>query len=188
MKGLDPSWSFTESWASNVTVGSTALLAVLASSEVATTVLGDRGSRALGVVLVASAVSTALVGLAPLVIKAFVAQSGSTHAAGLGIASFLTLTGVGLEIGVATTSADRIYGGGKPYLMLSGLVVTGVVAVYAFRTLNDLFGRTDPPPSEQSDTMKAAVIVANAILQNGLDVVSVEAPPAEPKRRMSAIL
>lgn len=195
--GLSSSWTFSESWASNVTVASTALLAVLASTDVVPVALGDdQAESALAIVLVASAISAGLVGLAPLVLKALVTADGYFHAAGLSIAALLTLTGVGIEIGVASANADRLFGGDTPYIVITGLVVAAVAATYGFRSLHDLLKRTETVPDPPSETLQAAGLIAEAILaaagQAALDEVKSlgetrEADPPPPRRR-AAIL
>ena len=44
---LDAGWSFKDSWVANITVASTALIALLTSTEALTAVLGDEPEAAL---------------------------------------------------------------------------------------------------------------------------------------------
>ncbi len=158
--GLDPSWSFSESWASNVTVASAALLAVLGSSDVVASVLGDEAD-VLGVVVVASAVAAGLVAIAPLIVKASVSTNGHVTAAGLFVAAIVTLTAASFEGLVLALNANEIMEG-DAWLWV-GMVVLALLAVYGYRSLKTTFALTEAAPESESDTLKGARLIAAAI-------------------------
>jgi hypothetical protein len=163
LPGIDGSWSLTESWASNITIGATALLAVLGASDVVGEFLEEsEADAALGPIVVASAFSVALVGLAPLVIKAFTTSDGHIHGLALAVAAAVTLSGVGLQIGVATEQARTVFPDAEVWIVVAALVVSGVLAVYAYRSLRELFGKSTGE-TEDSEVMKAAKLIAAAI-------------------------
>jgi hypothetical protein len=67
---LEAGWSLTESWASNLSVLATAFAALFGGSAILESVLGDEPELAVARVLIAGAVATLLVALAPLVLAA----------------------------------------------------------------------------------------------------------------------
>lgn len=160
LPGLEPGWSFSESWASNVTIGSAALLAVLGSSDVVASVLGE-DADVLGVVIVASAVAAGLVAIAPLVVKALVAESGSVTVMGLFIAATLTLTGASFEVLVLALNADQLVQGNA--WLIVGIAILALLALYGYRSLEMTFKLTEPPPESESDTIRGARLIAAAI-------------------------
>ena len=70
LKGLDASWSFGDSWVSNVTAASGLVVAVLGSSDLLTEVLGENAKSAIAVTTVAGVIALGLVAVAGVLVLA----------------------------------------------------------------------------------------------------------------------
>lgn len=96
LTGLSASWSFHDSWATNITAGSGLIVLVLGSSDVLKGVLGANSQGAINVATVAGAVSIALIGASGvLVLTIKRAIDSDTTVGGL-------LAGTSVALGAAT--------------------------------------------------------------------------------------
>jgi hypothetical protein len=139
----DKEWDFSDSWASNVTVGSAALAAVFVSSDVVTAVGGEKAVVA-PLVVVASALSLAAVTAAPLVVKVFTKTDGAVWTLSIAAAAVLTLWGTGLQgMVIVRTSSGLDLGGIQSWTWLVGAVLGLLLAIYAVRSLSALFTLQD---------------------------------------------
>ena len=159
LKGLSSDWSFTESWASNVTIGSAALVVLLGSSEIATEIFGD-DTDVLSAVVVASGIAAALVAVAPLMVKAF-ADDGHATVPGVFLGSILTLTGASFEtLTVAWNAAEAL---GSDLWLWVGLAVFLLINYYGFQSLRFIFSKVEESKVPPSDTIRGAEIIARAL-------------------------
>lgn len=131
-------WDFSDSWASNVTIGASALAAVFASSDVATAVGGDDATVA-PLIVVGSAIALAAVTSAPLLVKVFSAN-GKIWTAAIAVAAVLTLWAAGLEgLVIVRLASDFRLGGIESWTPPVAAVLGGLLAVYAVRSLWAIF-------------------------------------------------
>ncbi len=163
--GLETGWSFSDSWASSVTVGTTVLVALLAASDVLEAVLGKKPEEALSLFVVASAIATALVAIAPLVLKAVGKKTSVPTIGGTLFAALLTLTGTGGQLAAVTLQARELVSGrAEDAVAVMGILVGLIVASYASRSLAELvLANVVSSPAPTPPEVRAAWIIAKAI-------------------------
>lgn len=182
---LKDTWSFKDSWVSNVTVAAALLTGIFGTSEVVKTFLGDQAESSLALATVGAAIGAAFVAAGPLLLFA-TTSGGKFTVGGLLAASVVTLTGAVGELWV-------VYAGGKEFdldgledFLLPAFILAAILLLaYATRTLLDTIaaGTTDPEAAkkkkgragERSDTIKAAeMIVATLKPKPGVAAKKVE--------------
>ena len=156
---LEAGWSFKDSWVANLTVASTALLALLTSADALTSVLGEEPAAALGVMTVAGLVSAALVGVANTVVKLVGPSVAEVTVGGLILSTSLVVLAAGLQVATVGLAVAGV--AGHWALAVGALVLTAVVAavleVYAFRSLGQTIreGVSDALPVVPADAVSA---------------------------------
>ena len=134
---LEAGWSFKDSWVSNVTVASTAFIALLTSTEALTAVLGEEPSAALAVMTVAGLASAALIGVANTVVKLFGASVSEVTVGGLILSTAIVVFAAGFQVVTVGVSVAGVVD--STALVLGAAAMTAVVALalvaYAFRSL-----------------------------------------------------
>jgi hypothetical protein len=166
INGLSTDWSFKDNWAANITIGSTVLIALFATSNILEAVLGAKPEAALGLLAVASGVASLLVGLGPLVVKSIGSNPQTPTVRGAVLAAGITLAGVLGQGGAAAIQAWKLTSGVWPRAMI--VVLTALVAFfvfkYAFVSINDWITKAaSHPRKEISPEVQAARIVAETI-------------------------
>jgi hypothetical protein len=156
---LEAGWSFKDSWVANLTVASTALIALLTSADALTSVLGEKPASALGVMTVAGLVSAAIIGVANTVVKLVGPKVSVVTVAGLIASTALVVLAAGFQV---VTVALCVAGatGSWPLrvgAVLLAVVVGGVLEVYAFRSLGQTIrtGFADSLPAVPADAVTA---------------------------------
>jgi len=178
---LDRAWSFKDSWASNVTVLGGLLTGVFGSSEVVKALLGKDAASAIALATVGSAVAVAFIAAGPILTLATKSKKQFTTG-GLLAAAAVTLAGAAGELVVVTATASKLdLGGWEKGAWALGLLGFALLLVYSYRTIRQTTdeGSTPPAPDEDSDTIKAAQLVAAAISARPKDSVSVPATSIE---------
>ncbi|GAA4401681.1 hypothetical protein GCM10023168_11520 [Fodinibacter luteus] len=140
---LEAGWSFKDSWVSNITVASTALVALLGSADALTAVLGEEPEAALGVMTVAGLVSAALVGIANTVLKLVGERVTDVTVGGLILSTGIVVFAAGLQVWtVAVAAMDSVgWGAAGVGTLLLALVVTAALGAYGFRSLGEAVRR-----------------------------------------------
>lgn len=147
---LDQSWSFKESWVSNITVGTALITGIFGSSEVLTAMLGDDAKESLAVVIVASAAAALLVALGPVVLAATKTKSDKFSAGGLFVATVVVLAGALAEVFVVAESATRLdLGGLEDWVPWAAAMVGALLLLYTFRNVDSTL-RTGTTPSSRT--------------------------------------
>jgi hypothetical protein len=168
---LGDTWSFGDSWVSNVTVAGGLLTGILGSSDVITAVLGEGAESAVGLATVGAAISVALLAAAPLILEATKVtipapqanDPGTDHPRlwGFAVASGVTLAAAFGQIWVVAISATRLDLGGiedwLPWLLavLASLLLIAY-AVRGFRRTIQI-GTTEKPVVETKERGIAVV-------------------------------
>jgi hypothetical protein len=132
---LSSNWSFSQSWAANLTTAATVLTGLFASSNVLSALLGSGTNQALTVMLVAGALATAFAGTGTVITATFKTGSGVIGAFVL-LAAVITIGGTGGQLLVVNDQASGLaLGGLTTYLpwftALAGLLLTvyGVASI-----------------------------------------------------------
>jgi hypothetical protein len=165
--GLGTDWSFKDSWAGNITIGSTVIIALLAASNILEAILGTKPEAALGLLAVAGGIASLLVGLGPLVVKSIGKDTQTPTVGGAVLAAGITLVGVLGQGGAAAIQAWKLTSQDLPRVLIAALtaLVATFVFKYAVASINDWIKKAaaDPPRKEASPEVQAARIVAKAI-------------------------
>jgi hypothetical protein len=176
LPSLGADWKFSDSWASNVTILSGAFAAIIGSGSVVEALVGAEDKDVIAVALVASVVSAAFVGAAPLLLK-IVGPADQVTCCGLTLASVATVTGALGQLTVLALLALKLdLKGFEWFIGGTGAVAVILLCVYVFRsTLWNLQagGRTAGAPDPTM--MDAATLIANAI--NGTSTLDIRYYP-----------
>jgi hypothetical protein len=165
LSGLGTSWSFKDSWVSNVTLGASALIALFAASDILTSVVGEKPTAAIGLMAVAAGVSAVCVTVGPLILKAVGGEVAVPIAAGTVIASSVVLFGTFTQVGAVTIQAAALVNREWLEYVLGavGIAIAIVVGIYGGAALGGFMKtgaeRTPAPPSPEE---KAAQIIVDA--------------------------
>jgi hypothetical protein len=136
LKHLGTDWSFKDNWVGNVTIGSAALVALLAASDVLEAVLGEKPEAALGLLAVTGALAAVFVAIGPLLIKMIGKDMAVPTIGGMVLAAFVSLLGVIGQIAAVTWQGAELTSGGVELgVILLGLAIGGVVTIYAGKAL-----------------------------------------------------
>jgi hypothetical protein len=174
---LEKTWSFADSWVANLTVAGTVLTALLGSSEVVKSLLGEETEPAIAVATVGGGIALALLGLGQVFIlatrtrvNATTPDGGHISVGGLYGAGLLTLTAAFGQLIVLSWAASELELDGFQYALI-GLGVAGalLLVVYGFRGLLNILetgtnkpARKRKPLSKPKGKAKAAAKKATA--------------------------
>lgn len=167
LKQLDATWSFSESWAGNVTVAAGLLTGVLGSSSVVKALLGDDAERSVALATVGAAVAAAFVAAGPVVLAIFRSGPHPT-VGGFLLASALVMTGAGGELFVVYSSGRQLdLGGWEDKLYIAAAGAAALLLTYAVtavrRVLRDGTKKPEPKSTTPSDTIRAAEMIVAAL-------------------------
>ena len=169
LPSLDKSWSFNESWVTNVTVVGGLLAGVFGSSEVVKSILGEDADESAALATIGGAISVALIGAAGVVVVAARRpKSGKFTVAGVLVGSALALGAAAGQLGVVYEAASTFEMGGVEDDLLIPLVAALVLlAVYGVSSVLGVLvqGSTevedeDPAKAPVSETLFAAAVIA----------------------------
>ncbi|MBO9521007.1 MAG: hypothetical protein J7518_05660 [Nocardioidaceae bacterium] len=159
IKGLEAGWSFKDSWAANLTVATTALVALVNSADTLKAVLGEEPKAALGVMTVAGLLSALVIAVANTVAKLVGDSTAQVTAKGLVLSTSMVVFAAGLQTvtvgGSALSLVDGVVLGGV--VVVIALAVVVVLLWYAFRSLWGTLatGADDPVPALPADALTA---------------------------------
>ena len=160
---LGTSWTFTDSWLSNITAAGGLLTGIIGSSGVATALLGADADDKLRLATVGAAIAVALLAAAPLVLGIFQPTTGEITIVGLGLAAAVSLAAAIGELWVMRVTAHQL-GVGSGLTGSVFAVALIVVVAYAVVTLRAtaVAGLAKPAPA-RSDTLLAADELAKVL-------------------------
>ena len=176
LPSLDDSWTFKDSWVSNVTVIGGLLAGVFGSSSVVKAMLGADADAAVALATIGGAISVAHIGAAGVIALLFKTPAGGKFTAlGVLLGSAVALGAAGGQLGVVFESAKDLDLGGRqdhltPYLVATLVLLT----TYGFFSVLSVLiqGHQDATPADPfdepvSDTMLAAAVLAAAMCADG---------------------
>lgn len=156
-------WKFSDSWASNVTIGASALAVLFSSSDVAAAVNGEDATVAPTIVL-GSALALVAVTAAPFLLKVFVNRKGQILTVAIAAAAALTLGGASLQGLVIVRQSAKLNVPDLAVLAWVVAIVYGILlAIYAVRTLYAIF-TAQPGEASRTDASTAPVNVPRAAM------------------------
>lgn len=164
LKNLEASWSFTDSWVSNLTFVGAFATAIFGSAEVVKVALGENADSSIALATIGGAVAVALAGAGPVVLIALKNWNDGTHTAlGLLCAAAVTLAGALGELWILNKTGRNLdLGGMEDYLTGALVIAAALLVAYAVSTLNQLL-KVDAAPAEDSDTILAAEMIVKAL-------------------------
>ncbi len=178
LRYLESTWSFKESWASNVTVAAGLIAGIFGSSDVVTNLVGDNGKSSVALATVGAAVAAALVAAGPLIVASSKTKDDYLSVGGLLAASAVTLAGGFGEIWVLFRAGERLNLGGWQDAAAVMAVLAGLLlAWYALRSTPAVIrsGQKEPPMPPPSDTLTAAKMIVEALRgAPGVDTVQID--------------
>jgi hypothetical protein len=167
LKYLESTWSFKDSWVSNVTVAGGLLTGIFGSTDVVTAFLGPDAKSSVALATVGAATAAAFIAAGPIVVQATKSKVGDFFTVGgLLAASAVTLSGASGEIWVVYRSGQELdLGGWEDRIWIAALAAGALLALYAYRTLLATLahGLQPPPPTPPSDTIVAATMLVEAL-------------------------
>jgi hypothetical protein len=166
LPSLPDTWSFTDSWVSNVTVAGGLLAGVLGSSDVLKSVLGDDAEASLALATVGGAIAAAFIAAAGILVISFKTRADNRFTAG-GVlaAAAVALAGAAGQLWVVYESArDFELGGLQDHLLPVVLVALALLVFYAYRSLLSVLVQGAPKaPTTESETARAASRMLTAL-------------------------
>ena len=195
LKYLKDTWSFSDSWVTNVTVAGGLLTGIFGSSDVVTAFLGKDGKSAVALATVGAAVAVAFVGAGPIVLLATKTKDGDfVSVGGLLAACAVTLAGAYGELWVVFRSGQTLdldgWEGKIGVVALAAAVLLTVYAIRSTRATLDVGSTPPPPPTTPppSDTIVAARMIVEALkaqpnvdevaITKAVEAVAAEYPPS----------
>jgi uncharacterized membrane protein len=168
MKYLEATWSFKDSWVTNVTVAGGLLAGIFGSNDVVTALLGKDAKSSIALATVGAAVAAAIIAAGPLILLSSKSKENFVTVGGFLIAAAVTLAGATGELWVVYRSGRKLDLGHYWGFGIAGLAAAGfaLVALYAVRAIPATIkhGTKAPhPPPPPSDTLVAAHLIVRAL-------------------------
>ncbi|HUR86758.1 MAG TPA: hypothetical protein VMY78_15575 [Solirubrobacteraceae bacterium] len=140
LPSLPDTWSFKDSWASNITVGGGLLVGIFGSSTTLKGVLGDDADTSLALSTVGAAVSVALISAAGLLALSFQDRdTGNFTANGVLAGSFLALAGAAGQLFVVAEAArDLDLGGLEDAAFVAALLAELLLIFYGVKSVRSV--------------------------------------------------
>lgn len=159
VKGLEAGWSFKDSWAANLTVATTAFVALVNSADTLKAVLGEEPKAALAVMTVAGLISAAIIAIANTVAKLLGKSVAEVTTRGLILSTSLVVFAAGLQAGTVGGSALTLVDGWQAtsIVLLVTIAVGAVLVWYAVMSMRGTLesGAPAPVPSVPPDALEA---------------------------------
>jgi len=176
--GLEAGWSFKDSWAANLTVATTAFVALLNSADTFTAVLGEEPEAALAIMTVAGLVSAVLIAVANTVAKLVGDSPSKVTTGGLILSTSLVVAAAMLQIGTVGGVALTLVDGVVAWIAVIVLTLTVAAALlwYAGATLKSTLeaGAVDAAlpviPSDAFDTWAATSAWQESVVRDRIKV------------------
>jgi uncharacterized membrane protein len=162
---LESTWSFTESWATNVTLAAGLISGIFGSSEVVTALAGENGKSSAALATVGAAVAASFIAAGTLIVLASKTKEEHLSVGGLLAASAVTLAGGFGEVWVLFRAGERLDLAGWQDAA-GGIAAAAALLLtwYAVRSIPAVItnGKKEPTP-EPSDALTAAKMIVEAI-------------------------
>ena len=177
LKYLKETWSFKDSWVSNVTAAGALLTGIFGSSDVVTAFLGKDGKSSVALATVGAAVALAFIAAGPLVLFAMKSREGDFFTVrGLLLASAVTMAGAYGQLWVVYQTGKVLdLDGWENWVGPMALAAAVLLVFYASSSVRATLtqGLVIPQPPAPSDTIRAATMIVEAL--KALPDVDVEA-------------
>lgn len=173
LRGLGASWSFRDSWLSNVTAASGLVVAILGSSDLLKRVLGTKAENAIAVATVAGVIAVGLVGAAGVVVLALRRPGASeVSIGGLLAGTTIGLWAAGGQVWAITwLLADLDLGVDRTVVPALAVVASALLVVYAYTSITGFLvqGTAAKAPADPLKSPVPVDVLAAAIVAAGTD-------------------
>ncbi len=173
LRGLGASWSFRDSWLSNVTAASGLVVAILGSSDLLKRVLGTKAENAIAVATVAGVIAVGLVGAAGVVVLALRRPGASeVSIGGLLAGTTIGLWAAGGQVWAITwLLADLDLGVDRTVVPALAVVASALLVVYAYTSITGFLvqGTAAKAPADPLKSPVPVEVLAAAIVAAGTD-------------------
>jgi hypothetical protein len=167
LEHLEVTWSFKESWVSNVTVVGGLLTGLFGSSDVLTALLGSEAKSSVALATVASATAVVFTTAGPVIVASTRSRVGNfVTVGGLLAAAVVTLAGAVGELWALYRSGQALdLGGWQEGIVVGAALAFLLLGLYAVRSLLATITQGITPPEAQppSDTILAARLIVEAL-------------------------
>jgi hypothetical protein len=163
---LGATWSFKDSWASNVTLVSAVFTGLFGTSDLLKSVTGGEAPSAFAVITLASAIGLALIGVAPLVLQTLRNGKSQVLVGGLLISAAIAVgASGGLVIAIARSVSSLITGTAQVAVTVGAVIGCALLLAYAATSVrqNLITGLTPPPPPTPPATDAQLTAAVNAL-------------------------
>jgi hypothetical protein len=171
---LDATWSFSDSWVTNITAAGGLLTGIFGSTDVVTALLGEDAKSSVALATVGAAIALALIAMGPLVLGATKSRDNKFNTVGgLLAASAVTLMGAFGELWVLLRSGEELsLGGWEHRIVIVAILAALLLLAYSVRSVIATIdeGLHHPPTPPESDTIQAAKLVAAALAAHDDDI------------------
>lgn len=136
---LASGWSFQDSFVTNLGVGTTALVALVSSTDVLTAVLGDAPKSELGMIVVAGLISALVIAVANTLGKVLGPDTTSVTTAGFALSAALVTGATAFQIASIVLVMDPVLAArpqAQAALWAGAFLVTGALIGYAWRVIH----------------------------------------------------
>lgn len=173
LRGLGASWSFRDSWLSNVTAASGLVVAILGSSDLLKRVLGTKAENAIAVATVAGVIAVGLVGAAGVVVLALRRPGASeVSIGGLLAGTTIGLWAAGGQVWAITwLLADLDLGVDPTVVPALAVVASALLVVYAYTSITGFLvqGTAAKTPADPLKSPVPVEVLAAAVVAAGTD-------------------
>lgn len=171
---LDATWSFNDTWVTNITAAGALLTGIFGSADVAKAFLGPDADSSIALATVGAAIALAFIAAGPIILQSCRSyeQDDTTNpngdaftVGGLLFAGAVTLTGALGQLWVGmSTGEDFNLGGWQHWLWLPFALALVLLVIYTWRNLPDLLTQgTTPAQKVESDAIAAAKLIVEAL-------------------------
>lgn len=173
---LDATYSYKDSWVSNVTVVAGLLTGVFGSASVVKAFLGEDAERSIALATVGSAVALILIGSGPIMLNAakVTTKKGDEDVRvfsvyGLLLATTVTVAGAFGQLWIGWKSGEALdLGGWEDWIIIGFLVAAGLLIWSTVTTVNATIsdGRNAPPPAKPTELAQLIELFKGVLKRN----------------------
>lgn len=176
---LGSTYSFKDSWASNVTAAGALLTGIFGSSDVVKAAIGEDADSSIALATIGAAVALAFIAAGPIVPLAMKSKDNKNLSViGLLLASVVTLTGAVGQLYIMYRTGEALeLGWLNDWLFIPTIAAFLLLGMYAVRTLIATLNEGVIKPAKvPSDAVEAATLIVKALqAKQDVDTAAVEA-------------
>lgn len=169
LPAIADSWSFADSWASNIGVAAALFTGVFGTTDILEQIVGGDSTGQVAVAAVAAALAASLIGVGPILLAVLRTRDDRRHTAGgiLAASGVVLTANLGLVITLWAIVGERSTLN-SAFVTICALTACVLLVWYTARTVPETIRLgARPAPTEPSETMLASELIAEAVLRAG---------------------